>query len=155
MAARKRRQRPSRAVRRSKGKRSEALPGLKKRARGRHRSPDRGEVEGRVPSGEGSASDSPTTGSDFKQSGLGTAALVGALPLGQRGWKRRHGTSPSRLTAVLLPGLTFFDLGRPASGLVCYALQASLVGWLPAALWAALARRQLAKKQRQLAARLR
>jgi len=38
---------------------------------------------------------------------------------------------------------------------VCYALQASLMGWLPAALWAAFVRRRLAQKQRLLAARLR
>ena len=57
--------------------------------------------------------------------------------------------------AVLLPGLTFFDMGRPASGLVCTALQASLVGWLLAALWAAFARRQVVNKHKRLAARLR
>lgn len=65
-------------------------------------------------------------------------------------------TGPGRLlTAVLLPGSTFADMGRPAASLVCYALQASLLGWLPAVLWAASARRHVAQKQKQLAARLR
>lgn len=61
-------------------------------------------------------------------------------------------------TAVLLPGLAFFTIGRPFSGLACLALQASLIGWLPAAVWAASATRQFQisrEKQRALAARLR
>jgi hypothetical protein len=60
-----------------------------------------------------------------------------------------------RPAALLLPGLTFAAMGRPAASLVCYALQASVVGWLPAALWATSARRQVARKHSQLAARLR
>ena len=62
------------------------------------------------------------------------------------------------LTAALLPGPAFFAIGRPGIGLVCLALQLSVVGWLPAALWAAHAtRRQRASRERQraLAARLR
>jgi len=39
--------------------------------------------------------------------------------------------------------------------LICYVLQASLVGWVPAALWAAFAQGQVTKKARLLAARLR
>jgi hypothetical protein len=59
-----------------------------------------------------------------------------------------------RIAVLLLPGLTFSAMGRPAAGLVCYALQASLVGWLPAVLWATSARRHVARKHRQIAARL-
>ena len=58
-------------------------------------------------------------------------------------------------TAVLLPGLAFVSMGRQVPGLICYALQASVVGWLPAALWATYATRHGERKQRQLAARLR
>jgi hypothetical protein len=32
--------------------------------------------------------------------------------------------------AVLLPGLAFISMGRQVPGLICYALQASVVGWL-------------------------
>jgi hypothetical protein len=156
MATRQPPRRSSRAVRRPRGKRSKILPGFKKRARRSQRPTDRREIGDRVPPGEGGAGHSSALGSSFKQSGLGKVPIGTALLLGQQDGSGRHRTSLSRgLRAVLAPGLTFFDLGRPASGLACYALQASLVGWLPGALWAAFARRQLAKKQTQLAARLR
>ena len=62
------------------------------------------------------------------------------------------------LTAALLPGPAFFAIGRPGTGLVCLALQLSVVGWIPAALWATHAARRLQasrERQRALAARLR
>ena len=59
------------------------------------------------------------------------------------------------LATLVLPGSIFAKMGRPAAGLACYALQASIVGWLPAVLWAAAATRDIALKQKQLAARLR
>ena len=72
-------------------------------------------------------------------------------------WALRDGlTRP--LIAAMLPGPAFFAIRRPGVGLVCLALQLSIVGWLPAALWAARAmRRQQANRERQraLAARLR
>lgn len=40
------------------------------------------------------------------------------------------------IIALLLPWLVFFTIGRPLSGLVCLILQCTLIGWLPAALWA-------------------
>jgi len=40
------------------------------------------------------------------------------------------------IIALLLPWLLFFTIGRPVAGLVCLALQITLVGWLPAAIWA-------------------
>ena len=61
-------------------------------------------------------------------------------------------------TVALLPGPAFFMIGRPGPGLACIALQLSVVGWLPAALWAARVTHRLrASRQRQhaLAARLR
>jgi uncharacterized membrane protein YqaE (UPF0057 family) len=40
------------------------------------------------------------------------------------------------IIALLLPWLLFFTIGRPLAGIVCLALQVTLVGWLPAAIWA-------------------
>ena len=40
------------------------------------------------------------------------------------------------IIALLLPWLLFFTIGRPLAGVVCLALQVTLVGWLPAAIWA-------------------
>lgn len=66
-------------------------------------------------------------------------------------WALRGGlTRP--LTAALLSGPTFFAVGRPGAGLVCLALPLRVVGWIPAALWAARAMRRLrASRQRQRA----
>ena len=38
--------------------------------------------------------------------------------------------------AIFLPFLVFFTIGRPIAGIVCLLLQITLIGWLPAALWA-------------------
>ncbi|SBW07172.1 conserved hypothetical protein [uncultured Alphaproteobacteria bacterium] len=43
------------------------------------------------------------------------------------------------LIALLLPWLTFFTIGRPISGIVCLILQITLIGWVPAAIWAVYA----------------
>lgn len=40
------------------------------------------------------------------------------------------------IIAILLPFLLFFTIGRPIAGIICLILQITLVGWLPAALWA-------------------
>ncbi len=40
------------------------------------------------------------------------------------------------LIALLLPWLTFFTIGRPISGIVCLILQLTVIGWLPATIWA-------------------
>jgi hypothetical protein len=61
----------------------------------------------------------------------------------------------NRVPTVFLPGRVFFAMGRPVPGVVCCVLQASLLGWVPAVLWAVRAQRHLAAKQRGLAARLR
>ena len=60
-----------------------------------------------------------------------------------------------RMPMALLPGRVFFAMGRPRAGLACCVLQASVLGWLPAALWAAWAQGRVARKHRILAARLR
>ena len=38
--------------------------------------------------------------------------------------------------AVLLPWLALFLRGRIFQGLLCLVLQVTLIGWLPAAIWA-------------------
>ena len=38
--------------------------------------------------------------------------------------------------AIFLPWLTFFLIGRPIAGLICLILQITLIGWLPATIWA-------------------
>jgi uncharacterized membrane protein YqaE (UPF0057 family) len=41
--------------------------------------------------------------------------------------------------ALLLPWLTFFTIGRPLAGILCLILQITLIGWVPAAIWAVYA----------------
>lgn len=43
------------------------------------------------------------------------------------------------LIALIFPWLTFFTIGRPLAGVVCLLLQLTLIGWLPATLWAVYA----------------
>lgn len=40
------------------------------------------------------------------------------------------------IIALLLPWLTFFTIGRPVAGVICLLLQLTLLGWLPATIWA-------------------
>ena len=41
--------------------------------------------------------------------------------------------------AIVLPPMAFFMIGRWISGFICILLQATLLGWVPAALWALVA----------------
>ena len=43
------------------------------------------------------------------------------------------------IIALILPWLLFFTIGRPVAGIICLILQISLIGWLPAAIWAVYA----------------
>lgn len=43
------------------------------------------------------------------------------------------------LLAIFLPFLAFFFIGRPLAGVICLILQITLIGWIPAALWAVYA----------------
>ncbi len=43
------------------------------------------------------------------------------------------------LIAFLLPWLTFFTIGRPLAGVICLVLQVTLIGWIPATIWAVYA----------------
>ncbi len=40
------------------------------------------------------------------------------------------------LLALFLPWLAFFSMGMIGSGIICLILQLTLIGWLPAAIWA-------------------
>lgn len=40
------------------------------------------------------------------------------------------------LLAIVLPWLSFIVRGKILSGIFCLILQCTLIGWLPAALWA-------------------
>ncbi len=43
------------------------------------------------------------------------------------------------IIAFFIPWLTFFTIGRPIAGVCCLLLQLTLIGWLPATIWAVYA----------------
>ena len=43
------------------------------------------------------------------------------------------------LIALLLPWLSFFFIGKTVQGIICLILQITLIGWIPAAIWAVYA----------------
>ena len=51
------------------------------------------------------------------------------------------------LLAIFLPFLLFFTIGRPIAGIICLVLQITLIGWIPAALWAVYALSQYNTKK--------
>lgn len=53
------------------------------------------------------------------------------------------------LIALIFPWLTFFTIGRPVAGVICLILQITVIGWLPAAIWAVYALSQY-KQEKQL-----
>ncbi len=56
---------------------------------------------------------------------------------------------PMRLIiALILPWLTFFTIGRPLAGIVCLILQVTLIGWVPATIWAVYALSQFKTDQK-------
>ncbi|MBK9220442.1 MAG: YqaE/Pmp3 family membrane protein [Uliginosibacterium sp.] len=52
------------------------------------------------------------------------------------------------LISLILPWLTFFTIGRPISGVICLVLQLTLIGWLPATIWAVYALSQYKTDQK-------
>ncbi|MBN8670595.1 MAG: YqaE/Pmp3 family membrane protein [Flavipsychrobacter sp.] len=58
------------------------------------------------------------------------------------------------LLAVLVPWLSFFLRGRILRGIICLLLQITLIGWLPAAIWAVsdLHNRRAEKRHRRMLA---
>jgi uncharacterized membrane protein YqaE (UPF0057 family) len=43
------------------------------------------------------------------------------------------------LTALFLPGLSSFAIGSPITGIVCPIVQITVIGWMPATIWAVYA----------------
>lgn len=43
------------------------------------------------------------------------------------------------LIALLIPFFLFFTIGRPLAGIICLILQVTLIGWIPAVIWAVYA----------------
>ena len=43
------------------------------------------------------------------------------------------------LLALLLPFAAFFTIGRPIAGIICLLLHLTIIGWVPAAIWAVYA----------------
>ncbi len=43
------------------------------------------------------------------------------------------------ILALFLPFFVFFTIGRPIAGIICLILQFTLIGWIPAAIWAVYA----------------
>jgi len=52
------------------------------------------------------------------------------------------------LIALILPWLTFFTIGRPFAGIICLILQVTLIGWIPATIWAVYALSQFKTDQK-------
>lgn len=52
------------------------------------------------------------------------------------------------IIAIFLPFALFFTIGKPCIGLLCLILQITLIGWLPAALWAVYALSQYNTEKR-------
>ena len=52
------------------------------------------------------------------------------------------------LIALLLPFLVFFTIGRPFSGVLCLILWITIIGWVPAAIWAVYALSQYKTDQK-------
>lgn len=42
------------------------------------------------------------------------------------------------LLAILFPSISFFLRGKIITGIICLILQFTLIGWIPAAIWAAM-----------------
>ncbi|MBL0358007.1 MAG: YqaE/Pmp3 family membrane protein [Chitinophagaceae bacterium] len=53
----------------------------------------------------------------------------------------------TKTLALLVPGLSFAKRDRSTAAVICFILQLSFIGWIPAALWALLTLRNT-KKQR-------
>ena len=148
MAGRKRRKRRAHRVRGAAAGGSKARQNSAALAGPTRSSPARLHSAARLASGKGTQTPGPS------RLPLERAEIAGTPEPTVRPAAPRPGLL-ERVPTVLLPGRVFFAMGRPVPGIVCCVLQASLLGWAPAALWAVRADRYLAAKQRGLAARLR
>ena len=50
--------------------------------------------------------------------------------------------------ALFLPWLVFFTIKRPIAGIICLILQLTLIGWIPATIWAVYALSQYKTDQK-------
>ena len=46
------------------------------------------------------------------------------------------------LLAILLPGLSMIVNGHLLKGIICFILQITVIGWIPAAIWGVASRSQ-------------
>ena len=53
------------------------------------------------------------------------------------------------IVAILLPWLSFFLRGKIITGIICIVLQITLIGWVPAAIWAVMSL-QNGKKSKEI-----
>lgn len=72
---------------------------------------------------------------------------------GQRAYNKLYTAQPKETTmrlliALIFPWLTFFTIGRPIAGIICLILQITLIGWLPATIWAVYALSQFKTDQK-------
>ena len=87
--------------------------------------------------------------------GCGVPAVIGRglpaaprLPIAAAGSDLSTEPWMRLIIAIFLPFLLFFTIRRPIAGIICLVLQLTLVGWLPAALWAVYALSQWRTDQR-------
>lgn len=52
------------------------------------------------------------------------------------------------LIAFFFPWLVFFTIKRPIAGFICLLLQLTLIGWIPATIWAVYALSQYKTDQK-------
>jgi len=52
------------------------------------------------------------------------------------------------IIALFLPWLAFFTIGRPFAGIFCLILQLTILGWIPATIWAVYALSQFKTDQK-------
>ena len=57
------------------------------------------------------------------------------------------------IIAILLPFVVFFTIKRPVQGIFCLLLQLTIIGWIPAVIWAVYALGQY-KNDRKIASAL-
>ncbi|MFC7538131.1 YqaE/Pmp3 family membrane protein [Sphingomonas sp. GCM10030256] len=57
------------------------------------------------------------------------------------------------ILALLLPWAQFLTIGKPFAALICFVLQITIIGWLPAAIWSVYALSQY-KADRKIEAAL-
>ena len=73
-----------------------------------------------------------------------------APPLSQADYFRfpTKGPQVRLVIAFFFPWLTFFTIGRPFAGIICLLLQITVLGWIPATIWAVYALSQYKTDQK-------